>query len=251
MKPKFSITGNKTSSTGLLNIIIRGVHRCHSVLISMHSGFEVSSSIYWIHNMVCVWQHLKPPGFWKFTHGCASRKAMGREIKSIPRICLPQWIKHHLPPMIGEVNIFNLSPWNIPYQKLSINFCVGGWAHRRGGSQIRLVSGMSWHSLHTEPSSLLPWPFCALSQQIWKRQRKKLSDCHRTGHMSADYGELPPMLAPLWVVVWWWLSLYSAYSARLILISPPRAPSHQFSKCAFPKALISKGKLLAIAHETL
>lgn len=83
----------------------------------MHSGFEVSSSICWIYNMVCVWQHLKPPGFWKFTHGCASRKAVGREIKSIPTICLPQWIKHHLPPMIGEVNIFNLSPWNISISK--------------------------------------------------------------------------------------------------------------------------------------
>lgn len=123
--------------------------------------------------------------------------------------------------------------------------------HTEGGSQIRLMSGMSWHSLHTGPSSLLPWPFCALSQWLWRRQRKKLSDCHRTGHMSVDYGEFPPMLAPLWVVVWWWLSLYSAYSARLILISPPRAFSHQFSQCAFPKALISKGKLLATAHESM
>lgn len=117
MKPKFSITGNKTSSTELLNVIVRGVHLFHSVLRSMHSGFEASSSIYWIYNMVCVCQHLKPPGFWKFTHGCASRKAVGRGIKSTPRIRLPQWIKQHLPPMIGEVNIFNLSPWNISRPK--------------------------------------------------------------------------------------------------------------------------------------
>lgn len=202
MKPKFAITGNKNSSSGLLNIIIRQDHLFNSVLRSVHSGFEVSSSIYWIYNMVCVWQHLKPPGFWKLTHCCASRRAVGREIKSILRICLPQWIKHDLSPMIGEVNIFNLSPGNISISKAQHNFCVGGWAHRTGGSQISLVSRMSWPSLHTEPPSLLPWPFCALSQWIWNRQRKKPSDIHRTGHMSADSGEFPLMLLPLWVLVW-------------------------------------------------
>lgn len=64
---------------------------------SVHSGFEVSSSIYWIYNTVCG-SISNPQGFGcSHPNCCAGRRSVGREVKSILRLCLPQWIRYHLP----------------------------------------------------------------------------------------------------------------------------------------------------------
>lgn len=49
------------------------------------------------------------------------------------------------------------------FKNLISTSVLESWVHIRGGSHPVLVSGISWCSLHTEPPSLLPWPFCAWS----------------------------------------------------------------------------------------
>lgn len=155
----------------------------------------------WTYNPVCS-SIPNPQGF-----GCSQMVVQGEDL----------WAGIQIHTQIMSTPVHNMSP-SLPtprhdqrssiqsichygiftYQRLSINLYIWKAGCLAVVAISALVSGKSRCSLFAEPS-LLPRPFCAWSQWIWRKLGKKLSDIHRIMIMenSLWYGCL------WWAFVWW------------------------------------------------